>query len=103
MLTERSVTRRIDRALLQLERVVLGAGVLGIAGVSIANVLARNLAGGSLSFAEEVNQALMVWITFAGIGLAARRARHIRMAAFYDLLRRRPRKLAWMTIAGGPR
>lgn len=97
----RDAVRWIDRGLLAVERSVLGAGVLGIAGVSITNVLARNLLGGSFPFAEEVNQALMLWITFAGVGLAARRARHIRMAAFYDQLRGRSRKASWMAIAAG--
>lgn len=93
--------RALDRALLRIEEAILGAGILGIAGVSIVNVFARNLFGGSLPFAEEVDQALMVWITFAGVGLGARRARHIRMAAFYDQLRGRARKVAWMAIAAG--
>lgn len=91
----------IDRALLRIETFVVGAGILGIAAMSITNVVARNLLGGSLAFAEEVNQALMVWITFAGLGLGARRARHIRMAAFYDQLRGPARKVCWMAIAGG--
>jgi len=64
-------------------------------------VIARNLLGGSLSFVEEVNQAAMIWITFAGLGVGARRARHIRMSAFYDQLRGRSRKLAWMAITAG--
>lgn len=89
----------IDRALLRIETTILGAGILGIAGISIANVIARNLLGGSLPFAEEANQALMVWVTFSGVGLGARRARHIRMAAFYDQLRGRVRKTCWMAIA----
>lgn len=93
--------RTIDRWLMRVEHAVLGLSVLGIAGISVVNVFARNLFGGSLPFAEEVNQALMVWITFAGIGLGARRARHIRMAAFYDQLRGRWRKAAWMTITAG--
>lgn len=97
----RGILRVVDRALLRLEQGVLGAGILGIAAVSITNVLARNVLGGSLPFAEEVNQALMLWITFAGVGLGARRARHIRMAAFYDQLRGPFRKAAWMTITAG--
>lgn len=94
-----SALRGIDRALLWIETAVLGAGILAIAAISIANVIARNLFGGSLPFAEELSQALMVWVTFAGVGLGARRARHIRMAAFYDQLRGRARKASWMAIA----
>lgn len=87
--------------MLRIEQGVITFGILGIAVLGIVNVLARNLLGGSLAFAEEVNQALMIWITFGGLGLAARRARHIRMAAFYDQLRGRARKAAWVGIVGG--
>jgi len=97
----RAVLRRIDAFMLAAANGVLGGGILGIAGVGIANVMARNLFGGSLPFAEELNQAFMLWITFAGVGLAARRARHIRMAAFYDPLRGRTRKATWMVIVAG--
>ncbi len=97
----RNAVRWIDRGLLRIEQTVLGAGILGIAALSITNVVARNFLGGSLPFAEEVNQALVLWITFAGVGLGARRARHIRMAAFYDQLRGPARKAAWLVVAGG--
>lgn len=95
------VVGAIDRGLLRIESTIVGAGILAIAAISIVNVFARNLLGGSLPYAEELNQTLMVWITFAGVGLAARRARHIRMAAFYDQLRGRSRKFAWMAISAG--
>lgn len=93
--------RWIDRGLLWIEQSVLGAGILGIAAVGTANVFARNLLGGSLPFAEEVNQTFMLWITFAGVGLGTRWARHIRMAAFYDQLQGHARKASWMAIAAG--
>lgn len=93
--------RRLDTALVRLMDVVLGGGILGIAAIGIANVAARNLFGGSLPFAEELGQAFTVWITFAGVGVAARRARHIRMAAFHDQLRGRARKWSWMAITAG--
>jgi len=97
----RNAVRWIDRGLLRIEQSVLGAGILGIAALSIANVVARNLLGGSLPFAEELNQALVLWVTFAGVGLGARQARHIRMAAFYDQLRGPARKAAWLVVTGG--
>lgn len=93
--------RVIDHIVLRVEQCVIGGGVLGIAAIGIANVLARNLLGASFAFAEEACQTLMVWITFGGLGYAARRARHIRMAAFYDQLRGRARKWVWMGITAG--
>ena len=96
-----SISSAVDRGVLAFERAVLGAGVLGIALSNIVNVTARNLTGGSLSFIEELNQAFMIWITFAGLGLGARQARHIRMSALSDQLRGPSRKvLAVVTAAG---
>jgi len=92
---------RLDAAVLRATDAVLGGGILGIAAVGIANVAARNLFGGSLPFAEELGQVFMLWITFAGVGVAARRARHIRMAAFHDQLLGRTRKVTWMVIVAG--
>jgi TRAP-type C4-dicarboxylate transport system permease small subunit len=91
----------IGQIVLRVEQYVIGGGILGIAAIGITNVIARNLLGSSFAFAEEANQTLMIWITFGGLGYAARRARHIRMAAFYDQLRGRARKITWICITAG--
>ena len=83
---------RGDEALERAERAILAAGVLGIAGLGIANVVARNLLGGSLPFAEEMNQILVIAVTFLGLGHGVREGRHIRMSAVYDLMQGRVRK-----------
>ncbi len=93
--------RRIDRAVEAVERFVLSAGILLITTVSIANVIARNAFGQSITFAEEANQALIVLITFVGIGYGVRHARHIRMAAVYDALSGTPRKALMVITALG--
>lgn len=98
----RSISRifkAVDDAAARFEAAVLSSGILAMAAVSIANVLGRNLFGRSLPFADEVNQALLVLITFIGVGYAARQARHIRMSAIYDLLGGRTRKLLMVTMA----
>ena len=56
-------------------------------------------AGESLFFAEELNQFLIVLITFVGIGYAARKGRHIRMSAIYDSLPDFWRKALMVVIA----
>ncbi|MGF1660689.1 MAG: TRAP transporter small permease [Rubrimonas sp.] len=86
----------LDGAIARLEAVVLVLGVLAMAAISIANVVGRFVLGESIFFAGEVNQFLVVLITFFGIGYAARQGRHIRMTAFYDALADRPRK--WLMI-----
>lgn len=83
---------RADERLETVERVFLAGGILGIAALGIANVVARNLLGGSLAFAEELNQILVIAVTFLGLSHGVREGRHIRMSAIYDLLQGRLRK-----------
>ncbi|GHC34411.1 TRAP transporter small permease [Aidingimonas halophila] len=76
----------IDTVISRIESVMLAAGVLLMATNTMANVLSRFILGSSIYFSEEINRILIVLITFAGIGYAARHGRHIRMSAFYDML-----------------
>ncbi|MEF2550959.1 TRAP transporter small permease [Aurantimonas sp. A2-1-M11] len=76
----------LDRSIAALESVILTAGILMMAVNSVANVLGRFVFGRSLYFAQELNQFLVILVTFAGIGFAARHGRHIRMSAIYDEL-----------------
>jgi len=89
----------LDRGIVWFEAAVLSGGVLAMAAVSIANVVGRELLGNSLAFADELNQAVMVLITFIGIGFGVRRARHIRMSALYDQLSGRARKILVVVIS----
>src|SRR5690625_8021700 len=75
-----------DQGLDWVERSVLVAGIGGMAAVTVANVLLRNIAGSSLQFADDVSQILLVAVTFMGIGIAARHARQIRVSAIHDRL-----------------
>ena len=76
----------IDSGLDWFERSALILCVAGMATVTVANVIARNLLGFSLQFANDVAQMLLVMVTFLGIGIGARHARHIRVSALHDLL-----------------
>jgi hypothetical protein len=76
----------LDRDLGWFEAFILDRRRPADGGDSVGNVIGRFVFGRSLYFAEEVNQFLIILITFAGIGYAARNGRHIRMSAFYDML-----------------
>jgi TRAP-type C4-dicarboxylate transport system permease small subunit len=89
----------IDAAIARIEAVFLAAGVLLMALNTVANVVGRYVFGQSLYFSEEVNQALIVLITFSGISYAARHGRHIRMSAFFDALPDKGRKVAMALIS----
>jgi C4-dicarboxylate transporter, DctQ subunit len=90
----------IDKGIARFEAFVLAFGVLLMAANSIANVIGRFVFARSLYFSEELNQFLIVLVTFVGLGYAARKGRHIRMSAVYDQLSDRQRKAMMILIAG---
>lgn len=82
----------LDRGIAWFEALVLAYGIILMALNSVVNVLGRTFFGQSLYFSEELNQFLIVLITFVGLGYAARKGRHIRMSAVYDQFGDRGRK-----------
>lgn len=88
----------IDAGIARIEAVLLAAGVLLMAVNTVANIVGR-LIGRTIFFSEELNRALIILITFAGISYAARHGRHIRMSAFFDAMPFRPRKVLMVLIA----
>ncbi len=92
---------RLDNWLSALEALLLATAILLMAGNSIANVIGRWLLGQSLYFSEELNQALIVLVTFIGLGYAARQGRHIRMSALYDQFPLAGRKVLMTVITAG--
>jgi C4-dicarboxylate transporter DctQ subunit len=89
----------IDVGIARIEAVLLAIGVLAMAINTMANVIGRFVVGQSLFFSEEVNRALIILITFAGISYAARHGRHIRMSALFDAIAPPMRKILMIVIA----
>ncbi|WP_376693128.1 TRAP transporter small permease [Wenzhouxiangella sp. EGI_FJ10409] len=88
-----------DRGLDWFEQFALVTAIAAMAIVSVINVISRNTLGSSLQFAADVTQLLLVVVTFMGIGIGARNARHIRVSAIHDLLPEFARKVL-LTIVG---
>ncbi|MEC7525681.1 MAG: TRAP transporter small permease [Myxococcota bacterium] len=95
----RRVASTLSKAVTKLEELCLAWGILGIAALTIGNVIARTFFGTSLAFAEEISQFLIVFVTFLGIGYAAGKGRHIRMTAVYDQLAEPRRKALTILIS----
>lgn len=93
------ILKGVDSGVAWIERVALAIGVLGMTLVSVANVFMRNVLGESLTFADELNQMLIILVTFLGVGYAARAGRHIRMTAIYDQLPDQVRRISMIIIA----
>jgi len=64
----------------------------------IANVIARDLFQ-SIYFAEEVSEFLVIYTTFIGLSYGVRKARHIRMGAFLDLMHPKAEKIFIIIIS----
>ena len=92
---------RLDWLIGWIENIVLSGAILLMAAINIANVLGDNLLAQGLAFAGEINQALLVIITFVGVAKAARHGRNIRMSAIYDQLKGPWRKGANIVITTG--
>lgn len=75
---------QLDWLIGKLENVILITAVLSMALLNIGNVLGHNLFGKGFTFSDEINQALLVIITFVGVAKGARHGRNIRMSAMYD-------------------
>ena len=64
----------------------------------IVNVIAREFFV-SIYFAEEVAEFLLIFVTFVGVSYAVRKARHVRMGAFFDIMHPRFEKVLMIIIA----
>lgn len=69
--------------------------------ILIASVISRTLFNKSLTFGEELGQALVIVVTFLGVGYGARKARHISMSAIFDLLNEKYKKIFIYAISSG--
>lgn len=78
------VARHIDLGLAVLERQLLAWAIILMAVNTIGNIFMRLVYNSSLFFTEELNQFLIVLVTFVGTSAAARQGRHIRMSALTD-------------------
>jgi TRAP-type C4-dicarboxylate transport system permease small subunit len=90
---------KIDLGISKAEAVILALSVVLMAVNTCTNVVARYLFGEGLFYSGEINRILIIMVTFAGIGYAARHGRHIRMSAFYDMLPHLARKSLMIVIA----
>lgn len=89
----------VSRAIQTLEEWILASCILGLAALSIGNVVARSVFQHSLAAAEEISQFLMITICFVGLSYAVSHGRHIRMTALYDLLNQRWKKAFALAIS----
>ncbi len=86
------IGKRFGQIIDCFEVFILSAGTASLAVILIANVIARTFFQ-SIYFADEVSKFLIILISMVGVSYAARKARHIRMGAFLDLMPARIEKI----------
>ncbi|ABM03795.1 Tripartite ATP-independent periplasmic transporter, DctQ component [Psychromonas ingrahamii 37] len=89
----------INRVTEKLEAFIIGAGIILMMLNSVINAMGRYLFNYSLYFSEELNQFLIVIVTFVGFAYAVRMGRNIRMTAVYDMLSFKKQKILTTFIA----
>lgn len=95
----RRVLALLNNSVSAMEKFILAYGVICLAVITIGNVISRKLFNHSWSFAEELLQFILVIITFMGISYAARKSRHIRMTAFYEMVNDKIKKILMIVIS----
>ena len=90
---------RIDAGIGRIESLILSWGIVLMAVNTIANVFGRYVFNQSIYFSEELNEFLIVIVTFMGLGYATRKGIHIRMSAIDDILPGKIRKGLMVVIA----
>ncbi|KZL10941.1 TRAP transporter small permease [Pseudovibrio sp. Ad26] len=89
---------KVDGVICKIEVFILSWGIIAMAVNTIANVFGRYVFHQSIYFSEELNEFLIVIITFMGLGYATRKGIHIRMSAIYDALPQKLRKILMILI-----
>jgi TRAP-type C4-dicarboxylate transport system permease small subunit len=82
----------------KFEEATLCIGVIILAVILIANVVAREFFE-SIYFVEEVSMFLIFFVTFVGLPYGVRKAKHIRMAAIFDLMNKKTQKILILIIS----
>ncbi|WP_299179282.1 TRAP transporter small permease [uncultured Neptuniibacter sp.] len=82
-----------------VEKFIICFSILLMMANSTANAIGRYFFGKSLFFSEELNQFLIVAVTFIGFAYAVRQGRNIRMTALYDSLGFKAKKILTTVIS----
>ena len=93
------MNRAFNKTLSKIEEFVLSYSVIIMAILLIVNVIMRTLFNKSLTFSEEVGQALLVIISFFGIAYCGKKGRHITMSIVFDMVDNKKKKLFMYVIS----
>ena len=95
----KKVLGKISSITEKIEKFIVCSSIILMMVNSTANAIGRYFFNKSIFFSEELNQFLIVAITFIGFAYAVRKGRNIRMTAVYDSLNHTAKKAISLLIA----
>jgi TRAP-type C4-dicarboxylate transport system permease small subunit len=88
-----------NKTLSRFEEFVLSYSVIAMAILLIVGVFMRTVMNSSLTFSEEIASALLILVSFFGLGYCARKGRHITMSIVFDMVSNKYKKLFMIVIS----
>lgn len=90
---------KFNKVVSKFEEFVLSFSILSMAILLIVGVFMRTVMNSSLTFSEEVASALLVVVSFFGLGYCARKGRHITMSMVFDMVKNKHKKIFMIVIS----
>lgn len=88
-----------NKILLKFEEIILSCSVIAMALLLIVGVIFRAAFNNSLTFTEEVATALLILVSFFGLGYCARKGRHITMSIVFDMVGNKSKRIFMIVIS----
>ncbi len=81
--------KKLDYILSKFEDITCAVGLLGATLLMFINVIMRYLFRSGLPWSEEVVRYTIIWITFIGIAMCARKGKHVAIDLFLSLINKK--------------
>ena len=81
--------KKLDYILSKFEDITCAVGLLGATLLMFINVVMRYLFRSGLPWSEEVVRYTIIWITFIGIAMCARKGKHVAIDLFLSLINKK--------------
>ncbi|TCU74053.1 TRAP-type C4-dicarboxylate transport system permease small subunit [Tissierella praeacuta] len=88
-----------NKTISKIEETILSYTVIIMAIMLIVGVFMRAVLNSSLTFTEEIAQALLIVISFFGLEYCARKGRHITMSIVFDMVNNKYKKIFMYIIS----
>lgn len=88
-----------NKTLSKFEEFILSCSVIAMALLLIVGVIFRVAFNNSLTFTEEVASALLVLVSFFGLGYCASKGRHITMSIVFDMVGNKFKRIFMIVIS----